>query len=281
MKNLCCISVGMRSASVVATISTALLGLTACAAGEPSPANQETTAEAPAPTATPDDREAEVDHAPGTRVGGDMAIQVTREGDIWRSGDQFINTPLPRGYPAPTPMGAIEIKEYPLVRRAQVKRDGNPDWGMGWAFWPLFQHIKQREIAMTSPVEMDFEGMTGAPSSKPDSWTMSFLYRAPELGPTGADKKVEVVDIEPVTVVAIGFKGSYKLSRVREHLGTLENWLNGQNEWEPVGEPRALYYNGPEQRESRKWGEVQIPITRLTPTEAGSSASGDGTSAAR
>lgn len=218
------------------------------------------------------------DHAPGARVGGDRDIQVTREGVVWRVGKQYINTPLPKGYPAPTPTGAIEIKEYPAVRRAQVTKTGDPDWGMNWAFWPLFQHIKKRNIAMTSPVEMNYTGLEAAGADDPESWTMSFLYRDETLGPTGTDKNIEIVDIEPVTVVAMGFTGKYRMARIREHYRMLEEWLESQSEWEAAGEARALCYNGPEQRDNLLWGEVQIPVKRRVTT--GTPAS-DGASAAR
>lgn len=208
-------------------------------------------------------------HPPGRRVAGDMQAAVERRGAYWISGKQFINTPLPAGYPAPTPAGAIEIKSYPAVRRAQVTRTGDPDWGMNWAFWPLFQHIKKRNIAMTSPVEMNYRGLSPDGRANPESWTMSFLYREQNLGPTGADRNLEVVDAEPLTVVAVGFMGQYRLSRVREHYRLLEDWLASQAEWERAGEPRALCYNGPEQRDRYLWGEVQVPIRRRTPAAAG------------
>lgn len=140
-----------------------------------------------------------------------------------------------------------------------------PDWGMDFAFFPLFNHINRRDIAMTSPVEMNYDGLGEPGTTKPTGWTMSFLYRTPELGPEGMDPKddrILVEDLPPVTVVAIGMRGPYKLDRVKTGLATLRGWLASQPEWEEAGKSRALFYNGPEVRPRDKWLEVQLPVRR-------------------
>ncbi len=199
------------------------------------------------------------------RVGGDRQTTTEIVNGEFRSGACRISTPLPNGYPAPTPPGAIELKRYPPVRRAGIGGSISPDWGMNLAFFPLFNHIKRREIAMTSPVEVNYDGLGASGAIRPTEWTMSFLYRTPELGPVGVDPRDErilVEDIPPVTVVALGMRGPYKLDRVNVGLATLRDWLASQSEWEEAGEPRALFYNGPEARSGDKWSEVQIPLRR-------------------
>lgn len=199
------------------------------------------------------------------RVAGDtQAVAEFLEGEF-RSGPCRIPTPLPEGYPPPSPPGAIELKCYPLVRRAGISGSMSPDWGMNFAFFPLFNHIKRRDIAMTSPVEMNYDGLGEPGATKPRGWTMSFLYRTPELGPRGTDshdERVLVEDIPPITVVAIGLRGPYRLDRVKTGLAALREWLASQTEWEECGAPRALFYNGPEVRSGNKWLEVQLPVRR-------------------
>ncbi len=200
-----------------------------------------------------------------TRVGGDNEVVTDIVDGEFRSGDCRISTPLPEGYPTPTPPGAIELKRYPLVRRAGNGGTMTPDWGMNVAFFPLFNHIKRREIAMTSPVEMNYEGLATEGAEKPSSWTMSFVYRTPQLGAAGIDPKDERVlieDIPPLTVVAIGMRGPYKMNRVNNGIAQLRAWLSQQPEWEAAGEPRALFYNGPEAPSRDKWSELQIPVRR-------------------
>lgn len=190
------------------------------------------------------------------RVGGDMKASVTRDARGFRFDRMLIDTPLPVGYPDPTPPGAIELKKYPSVRRAEASGESSPDLGMNFAFFPLFNHIKRRDIAMTSPVEMDYRPV------REDStqWTMSFLYREASLGPTGPDRNVTVVDVPPMTVVSIGMRGRYSVERAKAQLPALEKWLAENPQWERAGDFRALYYNGPERRTADQWAEVQIPV---------------------
>lgn len=193
-----------------------------------------------------------------TWVGGEeIRPELTERG--WRSGDSLIDTPLPEGYPAPTAPGAIEIKRYEPVRRAEVTTDDSYGSGQRTAFFPLFEHITERDIAMTAPVEMDFPELDDGQTS---GMTMAFLYRTPELGDTGEDGIVTVVDSEPQTFLSVGFRGSYSTPRFRLHLRELDAWLASQNEWVRIGDPRVLGYNGPMTPARLQWGEVQIPIAR-------------------
>ena len=210
--------------------------------------------------------------APGesVRLVGDAAVKPTRlENGEYRVPDLglIIEAPLPVGYPAPTPPGMIELKTYPVVRRAEYSAKGSSNFGMNVGFWPLFNHIKNREIEMTSPVEMDYrpagERTPLAPMKDAEgSWTMSFLYRTTDLGPTGEDGRVKVLDNPEMTVVAIGMRGAYGMGTVNAGLEELQKWFAGQDEWEPVGDPRGLNYNGPQVRMRDKWSEVQVQVRR-------------------
>lgn len=219
------------------------------------------------------DEKASVDHAVNRRVGGDMQVTVEKRGFSYFSGNASVTTPLPEGYPAPTPPGAIEIKHYPSVRRAQVTVDAsvNPDRGQNSSFWPLFRHIEANGIAMTAPVEMEYSGLSADGKGDLSQWTMSFLYRTPDLHPTGTDARnsnVLIIDTEPVTVLSAGFLGDYSLLRVRAELFRLHKWLEENPGWEAAGEPRSFGYNDPSVPRSRRWGEVQIPIRQVVETEA-------------
>lgn len=202
------------------------------------------------------------------RVGGDMdgRVEKTKEGE-YRIGTCRINTPLPEGYPLPTPPGAIEIKTCPSVRRAEVSGRMTPDIGMNIGFFPLFNHIKRRNIAMTAPVEIDYKGIEWNPGEggdvKPDSWTMSFLYRKAEQGDVGRDEKdksVRVVDTPAVTVLAMGRRGAYRFGEAKKAMETLNEWLVANPQWEKAGEPRMCCYNGPDTKEKDLWSEVQWPV---------------------
>ncbi|MFM7051792.1 MAG: heme-binding protein [Planctomycetota bacterium] len=211
-----------------------------------------------------------------TRVGGDTTATIEVKDGVFRFGPSRIESPLPAGYPEPTPPGSIDIKRYPTVRRAEFVSSGSPASGMNMGFFPLFNHIKKKDIAMTSPVEMDYRGMWDLDTGKRESdaapsWTMSFLYRTAELAPTGKDGNVQVVDRPEMTVVSVGMNGPYGTGVMEKGLGMLAEWLKANPEWEPCGDPRAFHYNGPYIPNRVKWSEIQIPVRRASgakPAEA-------------
>ena len=222
----------------------------------------------------PDERTDETDATNKIiRVAGDADAMLERVGEEqWKFGDDmFIDTALPVGYPRPTPPDVIEIKTYPSVRRAEVSGETGVARANRSGFMPLFRHIQRNDIAMTSPVEMDLPGWT-SDGKAPDGWTMSFLYRTPELRETGAEGDVVIRDTDPVTVIAIGTRGVYTIDRFTPYLARIEAWLDEQGEWERDGDPRWFGYNGPYTPPFARWGEVQIPIRKA---DADASASDD------
>ncbi|MEY2795363.1 MAG: hypothetical protein RIR10_1079 [Planctomycetota bacterium] len=202
-----------------------------------------------------------------TRVGGDKEASIEIIDGVYRFGPSRIESPLPAGYPEPTPPGAIDLKRYPSVRRAEFVSSGSPASGMNMGFFPLFNHIKKKDIAMTSPVEMDYRDMfdpaTGKREQKPSmSWTMSFLYRTAELAPTGKDGSVLITDRPEIEVLSIGMNGPYGTGVVEKGLGLLHDWLKAHPEYEIAGDVRAFHYNGPYIANRVKWSEVQLPVRK-------------------
>lgn len=200
--------------------------------------------------------------APIVRVGGDRAAQVTSEratkaGEelaVWRYDRCAIDTPLPEGYPAPTPPGAIELKLYPRVRRAEVDEPQSATA----AFYPLLNHIQSRSIAMTSPVEMDFAQRDGGLQAT----SMSFLYRRAEQGSTGAaDARVFVRDREETLVLSIGVRGPLGPQALERALNALRETLAREG-LSSDGSVRTLEYNSPFVPQADRWAEVQMPVTR-------------------
>ena len=218
------------------------------------------------------------------RVGGDLDADTQFRGGRWRSGPSFIEDSLAQGYADPTPPGAIDVKFYPSVRRAQMTQqlaESNRARNGGTRmFMPLFRHISSRDIAMTSPVENEYTGLSvldaagdlrmrdGATES------MTFIYRTPELGPTGRmedDPRVTVIDTEPVTVASIGTIGRYGMVPHEESRKALVQWLEQSDAWEfddDAGfEIRVLSYNGPYVPVDIRWGEIQVPVREAASQE--------------
>ncbi len=155
---------------------------------------------------------------------------------------------LPEGFPAPTPVGEVEIKQYP-VYRAAVTENGSA------AFWRLFAHIKQNGVAMTAPVEMRY-----APdSSRPV--LMAFLYEGPNQGQAGNDGSVTVRDEPAALVVSTGVRGAMTGKDLENAKNRIEQWLRKHvARYEPVGPPRVLGYNSPFVPRDAAYWEYQLPV---------------------
>lgn len=169
-------------------------------------------------------------------------------------GPRINEAPLPTGWPELTPVDVIQVKQYPVYRVAVI--DSDTDGTQGGMFRPLFNHIQRKDIAMTAPVEMTYDGDTQS--------SMAFLYRTPDMGNAGKDKddqRVVVKDIEPQTAVSIGVRGSYSTENYDSALAKLNAWLaENKEQWQADGEPRFLGYNSPFVPAFLRYGEVQIPI---------------------
>jgi hypothetical protein len=112
----------------------------------------------------------------------DRKAQFEREqvDGTWHAGPCRVSAPLPADYPAPTAPGAIELKAYPVVRKAQATALLGPEIGRNLAFWKLFRHIQSHAIAMTAPVEMRLDPKAGdpsEPSSPAGRWPSSIASR--------------------------------------------------------------------------------------------------------
>ncbi len=157
---------------------------------------------------------------------------------------------LPSGFPGYTPVGEIEIKQYPAYRKASASGQGQ--------FWTLFLHIKRNNVAMTAPVEMDY-GDPGANQETEPS--MSFLYERPDQGSPGKQGSVEVIDVPAMTVVSIGCRGERTASTVAEAREKLAAWLDqNQATYLPAGPLRIMGYNSPFVPRDKSFFEVQIPV---------------------
>jgi hypothetical protein len=170
---------------------------------------------------------------------------------------------LPKGVPGFQVLDELELRAYPAYRMVRADmRSG----GMG-AFWPLFQHIESRAIAMTTPVQVDY----AADESR--ARTMAFLYGSPDLGQTGVDGRVEVVDVPAMTVLSLGSRGYERPHRVSELRARLTAWLAGSTEWVAAGPMRTMVYNSPSVGGDRRYFEVQLPVQRRATPPAAEGAS--------
>ena len=169
-------------------------------------------------------------------------------------GPRINEAPLPEGWPELTPVGEIQVKQYPVYRAAVI--DEGTNGSQSGMFRPLFNHIQHEDIAMTAPVEMTYDGDVQS--------SMAFLYRNTEMGTLGSDtsdKRVEVRQIDQQTAVSIGVRGRYSQDNYNEALDKINAWLDeNKDQWQAIGEPRVLGYNSPFVPGFLRYSEVQIPV---------------------
>ncbi|MBK8099410.1 MAG: heme-binding protein [Planctomycetes bacterium] len=161
---------------------------------------------------------------------------------------------LPAGFPGFQAVDELELREYPAYRMVRTAMKG----GSYAAFWPLFRHIERNSIAMTTPVQMDWQA--NGTSDKPTA--MAFLYGSPTLGQTGTDDRVEVVDVPALTVISVGAVGDDRRDRVAVLHERLRAWLRLNPEWELAGDLRTMGYNSPMVARDQRYFEVQLPIRK-------------------
>jgi hypothetical protein len=158
---------------------------------------------------------------------------------------------LPAGFPEPTPVGEVELKDYPAYRCVRTDAGGS-------AFWKLFRHIEANEIAMTAPVEMAWSATDD--DLRPAD--MAFLFGEPTIGSPGEAGPVDVVDEGRRTVLSIGCRGNDSERAVRAARERLLGWLADRPAYVADGDLRVLGYNSPMVRSSKRYFEVQLPVAR-------------------
>jgi hypothetical protein len=164
-----------------------------------------------------------------------------------------VEAPVPAGFPAPTPVGVVEIKKLPVYRMAKVANSGLG----GNNFFTLFNHIKKNKIEMTAPVEMTMAEKNG----KYTESSMAFLYQETTLGKVGPQGNIAVLDTKECMVASIGMRGSPS----SENIESARRWLiekikNAPEAYEIAGELKVMGYNSPFMPEKLRYYEVQLPL---------------------
>jgi len=176
------------------------------------------------------------------------------------------SAPLPDGCPPPGPIGEVILKQYPACRIAMTKRIADQH-GSGALFMPLFRHIESNHIAMSSPLVMTYNKSSQGRESMA---SMAFVYGKPTIGKDGVDGNVTVEDELPLSVASIGVRGQYTVGRFESAEKKVVQWLAAHaNEYQAAGTARYLAYNSPFVLPWSKYGEVQIPVTRLSSAAKG------------
>lgn len=149
-----------------------------------------------------------------------------------------------------TDVGAFEIKSLPAAKLIATHAEGAYFENNGSLFRPLFNYIRTRDIAMTTPVEAEME-----------PGVMYFYVGSQEnTDALESTEQVSVYTYPERMVASHGVRGSYSESNFKEAADALHIWLAKQDKYEATGETRGIYWNGPYIPGFFKRFEVHIPV---------------------
>ena len=140
--------------------------------------------------------------------------------------------------------GVFEVRDYPPLTVAEVRRQGGRQDALSQGFGPLARYIFAKErggerIAMTAPVTQS--GIQGG------DWAVRFImpseYRLEDLPPpSGSDVRLERVPAR--RSAAIRFSGRTDDATLAEKERELRAWMESKG-LKPAAAPVFAYYNDP------------------------------------
>ncbi|MDA7822649.1 heme-binding protein [Opitutales bacterium] len=149
-----------------------------------------------------------------------------------------------------TPVGEIKVLELPKRIALEAKSPQGYFSENNGLFRTLFGYISKHDLSMTTPVEAEIE-----------PGKMRFF-----VGEKDAAKKrpntgnVVVINLDPITVVAIGIRGSYNSENFQKNEKLLLEWIDENPDYETSGTAYAVYWDGPFIPWLLKRSEVHLPI---------------------
>lgn len=149
-----------------------------------------------------------------------------------------------------TSSGAFEVKTLPAAKVIATQEEGVYFDRDNQMFMKLFNYIRRNDVSMTVPVTADLN-----PAG------MQFFVGPKDWGKLKDDADVKVVDVPERTVASHGVRGSYSKDNVDGALARLNEWLGQHPQYKKVGEPYAVFWNGPYVPGFMKRFEVHIPVS--------------------
>ena len=160
----------------------------------------------------------------------------------WSAMSRFVEQP---SYNILMSAGSLEIRQYPPLVVAEVRRPGGRYEAVRSGFGPLARYIFAKDrpgdkIAMTAPV-------TQSKTEEDSDWVVRFImpseYSINDLPPPGT-KDIEIKRLDASRKAAIRFSGVATDYLIAESEMRLRKWMN-DNGLEPEGPPIYAYYNDP------------------------------------
>jgi DNA gyrase inhibitor GyrI len=183
---------------------------------------------------------------------------------------QNVETPA---YTVVTADGAFEVRDYPPLVVAEVRRTGPRGEALSAGFGPLARYIFAKEragdkISMTAPVTQERPetiAMT-APVTQSQAgggdWAVRFImpaeYRLSQL-PAPAGPDVQLKEVPARRIAAVRFSGRTTDALIAEREAELRAWMTARG-LKAAAEPVYAYYNDPFTPGPLRRNEVQIEL---------------------
>lgn len=172
--------------------------------------------------------------------------------------------------------GDFEVRDYPSLVVAEVRRSGDREQGLREGFGPLARYIFARErggepIAMTAPVQQqaiaadEKIAMTAPVTQLPDganSWIVRFIMPSEltlEVLPSPGNDAVRLSELPARRMVAVRFSGRTDDALIVEQANRLRSWMEGRG-LSPIGPPTYAYYNDPFTPGFLRRNEILLPV---------------------
>lgn len=195
---------------------------------------------------------------------------------------QNVETPV---YTVVAQDGAFELRDYPSMVVAEVRREGSRQKGLSAGFGPLARYIFAKErggekIAMTAPVEQQAAperiAMTApveqqavtAPGDQAKAqvadgtWAVRFIipqgHPLADL-PAPASADVQLREVPARRLAVVRFSGRTNDAMIRKQEQALTAWLAGRG-LVAAGAPIYAYYNDPFTPGPLRRNEVQVEL---------------------
>jgi effector-binding domain-containing protein len=153
-----------------------------------------------------------------------------------------------------TAAGFCEVKTLPAGTVLRTSsRGGYFDENNG-LFMRLFKTINQNQVPMTVPVEAKMQ-----PGTMVFYLDQASAKRKDLQLPVGVTRQA----LPARTVASVGIRGGYTRESYEENLAKLRAWIKTQKKWRVVGEPYAVYWNGPFTLAPFKRSEVHLPVQKI------------------
>ena len=152
-----------------------------------------------------------------------------------------------------TEPGEFEVKVLPAGRLLESRGEGDYFTNANSLFGPLFRYIQEHEIPMTTPVE-----------AKIEPGTMYFWVADDQADKATDDSdEVRVIDVDDRMVAAVGRRGGYTRGNFEKARKELLRLVRTEGDLQVIGEPYAVFWDGPFTPWFMKKFEVQVRVRRM------------------